>query len=291
MLVLSGTHLGVTIGTMLIGTTYLYLNHDESFDGAGPQQRVGRWSPPTGEFNWCEEDYLYTEHVAEVWNSLTSLAFCIGPALLWGRAAALPTSCLVNLALVAAIGLGSVVFHATLKYEAQLLDELPMLCYISHTVFQLSLESPELQAGSDKRSRRSHVLALCLAAVCAVMLLSDQASLPHRGARLVMVLCFSGCFLWLAFHVASIVAGVDEGRDSHELLTAAYGRTVLVVLIAIFAWMADNLGCRTLRSLPYGLPYPHFHAVPWHFGMSYVTYFLCRLVIARYENEAAARDK
>ena len=73
--------------------------------------------------------------IAEVWNTVTSLFFCIGPMLLWP--ATRDWSMRLNLLLLVAIGLGSAAFHATLQYESQLLDELPMIMYIAHTVAML----------------------------------------------------------------------------------------------------------------------------------------------------------
>ena len=57
--------------------------------------------------------------------------------------------------LVVGIGLGSAAFHATLQYEAQLLDELPMIMYIVHTVAVLSNYAGHRRAvGRFKKKRK-----------------------------------------------------------------------------------------------------------------------------------------
>jgi len=59
-----------------------------------------------------------------------------------------------------------------------------------------------------------------------------------------------------------------------------------VQVIAIMAWVTDNLACKALHSLPFGLPYPQLHATVWHTGMAYVCHCMCRAVLAK----AALRD-
>ena len=118
IILLSGPVLGLIVGSMLCCTTFLYLNHDrESKQWVNMTQREGHWPPPSGDFNWCEPDYVYTPWVTEVLNSVTSLIFCVGPMLLWSQTN--NSEVKLNLALVAAIGLGSVAFHATLHYKAR----------------------------------------------------------------------------------------------------------------------------------------------------------------------------
>ncbi len=141
---LSGPVLGGIVGSMLCVTTFLYLNHDREAkewreaSASTSAQRTGMWPPSTADFNWCEPDYVYTPFVMELWNSLTSLCFVIGPILTWRSAGHWEVR--LNLLLVAGIGLGSAAFHATLQYEAQLLDELPMIFYVAHTTALLARE-------------------------------------------------------------------------------------------------------------------------------------------------------
>ena len=117
---LTGPILGGLVGALLSVTTFLYLNHDRDNKEwvAASQANIGHWPSPTSDFDWCEQNYVYTPWIAELWNTSTSLLFCIGPALLWS--ATDNWSVKLNLLLVVLIGLGSAAFHATLQYEAQL---------------------------------------------------------------------------------------------------------------------------------------------------------------------------
>lgn len=266
VLILSGPVLGVMIASMLCITTTLYLSHDresEPFDVA-VSDRQGYWGKATGDFNWCEPDYLYSPYVVELWNSVTSFAFCVSPVVLWPLA---PSHLRTNLALVMAIGLGSVAFHATLQYWAQLLDEIPMLCYIVHTVTILRLRRCPSRVGA------------ALAVVGGILLGTVRDAAVHQIGRVVMVLGFSASFIFLAFSLAPVCTALDAKLGGKEW-RVRYRWASCAVLASIIAWMLDNMACRELHTLPFGLPYPQLHAMVWHLGMAYVCHTLCSGLLA-----------
>lgn len=88
------------------------------------------WGTHTASIDWCELNYFHSPYLAEFFNTITNL-----PTISWGLYGA--ASCLANglpkryaityLGLTL-IGIGSFGFHASLKWEWQLLDELPMVC-------------------------------------------------------------------------------------------------------------------------------------------------------------------
>ncbi|RAL58580.1 hypothetical protein DID88_003940 [Monilinia fructigena] len=103
----------------------------------------GYWAPVTSTINWCEEDYYATIYSAEIVNTLTNLLFiwlCIKGT----------RNCLKydhdSVFLVAffgygAVGTGSFLFHSTLKYPMQLVDELSMIyttCLMCYATFSFS---------------------------------------------------------------------------------------------------------------------------------------------------------
>ncbi|KAA8566785.1 hypothetical protein EYC84_009885 [Monilinia fructicola] len=83
----------------------------------------GYWAPVTSTINWCEEDYYATIYSAEIVNTLTNLLFiwlCIKGT----------RNCT-----------GSFLFHSTLKYPMQLVDELSMIyttCLMCYATFSFS---------------------------------------------------------------------------------------------------------------------------------------------------------
>jgi len=105
-----------------------------------PPAQPGYWGPITSTLNWCEEDYYATIYSAEIVNTLTNLLFIF--LALKGI-----INCLKHghdqIFLVAFIGYGivgtgSFLFHATLKYPMQLVDELSMIyttCLMNYASF------------------------------------------------------------------------------------------------------------------------------------------------------------
>ncbi|KAI1793116.1 alkaline phytoceramidase [Ganoderma leucocontextum] len=92
------------------------------------------WGPVTATLDWCEVNYQFSRYIAEAANSFSNL-FTIGLAAYGATQSVtekLPPRYLVGYAGFALVGLGSFIFHATLLFEAQLMDELPMVYVASY---------------------------------------------------------------------------------------------------------------------------------------------------------------
>jgi len=79
--------------------------------------------------DWCEPNYVVSEHIAEFQNTISSLAIMVGGLIGAGWAIKYRhhTSLTVFSLLIAFVGFGSALFHGTLLFIPQLLDELPMM--------------------------------------------------------------------------------------------------------------------------------------------------------------------
>lgn len=98
------------------------------------------WGVTSSQANFCEEDYIVTAYIAEFINTLTNLVYIYyayhGVKSNSNRKDAI----LRNLPYlgIAAVGLGSGIFHATLKNYTQWCDDLSMLlavATVTHRVF------------------------------------------------------------------------------------------------------------------------------------------------------------
>src|SRR5271165_4784436 len=101
---------------------------------------AGFWGTPTSTVDWCEVNYAVTPYVCEFFNTLSSLAMVAAGVLgvvLHRRVFDRWT--LSAFGLLGLVGVGSVAFHGTLRFELQMLDELPML-YLVALVAYLILE-------------------------------------------------------------------------------------------------------------------------------------------------------
>jgi hypothetical protein len=83
--------------------------------------------------NWCESDYYHSSYIAEIYNSLTGIFLCLSPILFYHTYKKDYRFCtyifylLDSLKLLFIVGIGTILFHGTLMYVFQLIDELPML--------------------------------------------------------------------------------------------------------------------------------------------------------------------
>jgi dihydroceramidase len=98
----------------------------------------GFWYPHTSTINWCEMKYVVSHYVAEFFNATTALLFfllTVYEIFVTRRNFYLPKRYQINYAWFGLVALGSALFHATLRYEMQLLDELPMLYGMSQGLY------------------------------------------------------------------------------------------------------------------------------------------------------------
>ncbi|KAJ2470577.1 alkaline ceramidase ydc1 [Coemansia sp. RSA 2322] len=96
-----------------------------------PLVNIGFWGDVTSSMDWCEENYEWTPYIAEFFNSWSSLAMVLlGEACARMNPTGNPAFTLLGRS-ITVVGIGSWLFHATLKYSMQMTDELPMLWAVS----------------------------------------------------------------------------------------------------------------------------------------------------------------
>jgi dihydroceramidase len=226
----------------------------------------GFWGPPTATVDWCEANYEHSFYVCEMFNAASSLAMVLAGIFGIGlHRRALEPRFLVAFFAVAIVGLGSIAFHATLRFELQMLDELPMLYSALVMVFILVENGPSRRFGwwFPALLAAHGVFLTCLAAFTRGNL---QFYLFHTS--------FGSLEL---FALLSVYAIHRKSRNPTVRRMFRLGMTSYVTAIAF--WFTDIQACSVLGSLPaYGLPNPQFHAV-WHLLVSCGMYLLT-LVIA-----------
>eukprot|EP00929_Paragymnodinium_shiwhaense_P008574 TRINITY_DN112530_c0_g1_i1.p1 TRINITY_DN112530_c0_g1~~TRINITY_DN112530_c0_g1_i1.p1 ORF type:complete len:296 (+),score=14.49 TRINITY_DN112530_c0_g1_i1:56-943(+) len=87
------------------------------------------WGPATATVDWCEPNYVHNRYVAEMWNTLSCIPMLVVSlrGLYLARKYKLEMRVYLCWAGIGIIGIGSALFHATLKWTGQVLDELPMI--------------------------------------------------------------------------------------------------------------------------------------------------------------------
>eukprot|EP01137_Pigoraptor_chileana_P008171 Opistho-2@54641 len=87
------------------------------------------WGNVTATIDWCEENYVASPYIAEFWNTVSNMLmvflalFGFKKFVDYGVERRFAMSYLALMT----VGVGSTLFHGTLLYEMQLLDELPMI--------------------------------------------------------------------------------------------------------------------------------------------------------------------
>jgi len=102
---------------------------------------VGYWGPRTSAVDWCEPNYTYSFYIAEFFNTITSLPaalFALRGLYLTYKYGYDTRFFVINM-MVGMVGIGSALFHGTLLYTGQILDELPMV-YTSLSLLYAVLE-------------------------------------------------------------------------------------------------------------------------------------------------------
>lgn len=100
-------------------TSHLSVDHD-----------AGYWGPTDALVDWCEANYAVTQFIAEFYNTVSSfplillsvIAVAVG---VMGKR--LEMRFLVTFLSLGFVGVGSALFHATMRYWGQLFDEVPMM--------------------------------------------------------------------------------------------------------------------------------------------------------------------
>lgn len=94
-----------------------------------PEKDNGYWGIPTSTIDWCEENYVVSPYIAEALNTLTNSVFIALAAFSIYHAyknKLEPRFIFIGTGFML-VGIGSWLFHMTLRYHFQLLDELPMI--------------------------------------------------------------------------------------------------------------------------------------------------------------------
>ncbi|KAF9112263.1 Alkaline ceramidase 3 [Mortierella sp. AM989] len=97
--------------------------------------KIGYWSPNTASVDWCENNYVVSYYIAEFWNTISSLFIILLGELGLYLCPTKERRFKVAFRTISIVGIGSTLFHGTLRHKMQLLDELPMIYAATALVF------------------------------------------------------------------------------------------------------------------------------------------------------------
>lgn len=207
----------------------------------------GFWGKGTSTIDWCEENYVVSHYVAEAVNTVSNAVF-IGLAFyaMYGVVKNQFERRFFIVALgFATVGIGSWMFHMTLLYEYQLLDELPMI-YATCVPFWNVFSYGKSRWGS---LRVGLEIAAAAAILTAVYLHYGDPTIHQAGYAILNVIVISKSVSLTYKHV-------------HDPVARKHLNSTLVIGLASFLsgyalWNLDIHLCNTWRATrrEIGIPY------------------------------------
>lgn len=212
-----------------------------------PVPEPGFWGEPTSTIDWCEENYVVTNYIAEIVNTVTNAAFILlaGFSLIKVITQRIETRFLLVAIGFITVGFGSWMFHMSLLYEYQLLDELPMI-YATCVPYWIVFEWGKSRARSIRIACEISAFAIILT----VVYLYNRNPSIHQTAYGILT---GVVMLKSHFLVKEHVKDVEARKVLNTLII--WGLAYIVA--GYFLWNMDIHFCSTWRSLRrfIGLPY------------------------------------
>ncbi|KAI8150128.1 ceramidase [Fennellomyces sp. T-0311] len=227
------------------------------------------WGAPTSTIDWCEENYVVSRYIAEFFNTTTNLGFLLlGIFGIYNTIAnKFSKSFVIAHLAVMFVGIGSWLFHMTLQYEMQLLDELPMIYAASVMVYEIFEIHPQKRYGIK----------------LPIFLVAYSAFVTYSYIIINNPLYHQVCYGLLVFTV--VFRSVYVGRKIPSAYSA-YEKVWMTRLLWIAAscfggafavWNVDNAFCASLRGWRaiVGLPLAAISELHgwWHIGTGLGVYY------------------
>ncbi|KAF8971698.1 ceramidase [Flammula alnicola] len=239
-------------------------------------QKQGIYGPVTATLDWCELNHQFSPYVAEMANTLSNL-FTVGLAVCGYREVmkeGLPQRYGAGYMGVALVGIGSFFFHATLLFEAQLADELPMIYVGSMSLFLLFDNQP----GFGLHKTRTRVLIALLALFDVLFTWSYMINRNPVYHQII----FASLVISTALRITYILQHTDAAHripDKKKLAIANFFTTGAILFALGFGvWNLDNIFCHTLTRWKVAVGWPVAFLLEghswWHVLTGLGTYYM-----------------
>lgn len=226
----------------------------------------GFWGPPTSTIDWCEANYEHTPYVCELFNTVSSVAMVmVGLLGLVLHRRLLERRFLAAFLVVVLVGVGSIAFHATLRFELQLLDELPMLYSALILVYILM----------ENQAKPRFGIWFPLALVAHGVLVTALTAFTRGPLQFYLFHASFGSLEFFALYRVFRLYRRSQSRAARRLFV--FG--MFAYASALVCWFTDLRACHFLSvTLPsFGVPNPQLHAI-WHLLVSAGLYLLVVLI-------------
>ena len=229
---------------------------------------IGYWGKPTSTLDWCEKNYVVNYYMAEFWNTITNLSMIITPiyGLISAYQQGIERRYMICYALLLLTGIGSWMFHMTLLFEMQLMDEVPMVWGGAFMLYSLYRARNSYEEGG----KWVGISLLLYSIVVTVAYLFNKNAVFHE-------------FMYGVLVTGIVLLAVKYNYLHYKKATSPLFYSGLVLYgVGFFLWNIDNNFCpqitdvreNTLGSntaLRFLSPLTQLHGW-WHLMAGYATY-------------------
>lgn len=227
------------------------------------KQMDGYWHPVTSMIDWCESNYTHSYYIAEFWNTISNLAYILlGSYGIYKNKYAEKRFKIAFSSLIL-VGIGSALFHGTLKWFTQLCDEISMFIG-SITVLYILIEHRNIK---PKYHYLPHILTL-------VTVIFSWLYIQFR-----LVILFQT--VWISITIIIFIMFYKLVKPFGTIKKRCYFNILIIFGISALCWLADYMLCYHLPIIQV----VQLHSFAWHLGTAYVSYSImneCLVLRYRY---------
>ncbi|KAI5783985.1 ceramidase [Pyronema domesticum] len=233
-------------------------------------EQVSHWGPVTSTVNFCEQDYYVTPYIAEFINTLSNFLYIVLAAYGISKSPSRDKVVLWSYGLMGFVGVGSTLFHGSLKFSTQMMDELGMV-YATATALYSILTI-------DLRQWSRWLAMFLFTSMAMLTVVHCNATEPS-----IQRLCFTTMIYGTFIRCYMLIKRVKDERVRKEMKTIAKVGTGFYITGTLI-WMFDEMRCQDLKNirdvvgLPWGLV---FEAHGWWHVLTAVGVY-CYLVFVEY---------
>jgi hypothetical protein len=239
--------------------------------------------------DWCEKNYIHSDYIAEYYNSLTGACLIISSFICLHKFQ--HPKLVISQLLLLLVGVGTILFHGTLLYIWQLLDEIPMLLIV---IEYLKIVYPK-NASENENASKNVYRFYPGGARPALVRQNAQRNLNSRSGKVcgpnlyyvfipiivgsyfintnLQIICFQGVFIGYTLLTLKGLRNVNIPKNKKN------NKIGLALLISSsLIWSIENNFCK------YYPDYIQLHAV-WHIltsiGMYYINMIMFNILVFR----------
>ncbi|KIY49071.1 alkaline phytoceramidase [Fistulina hepatica ATCC 64428] len=248
--------------------------------------RIGVYGPVTATLDWCEPNHMFSPHIAEMANTLSNL-YTISISVL-GLANTLrehlPQRFLLGYLGIAFVGIGSFIFHATLLWGAQLMDELPMIYVAALSLWMISEDGEGFTDSKQSQEKQaSNNYGMSARAITSLLLFDVLFTASYYAYRnpVYHQCVFASLLLSLIYRVASAIRTSNVHpipADLRRTITRLFASGAALFAFGFLIWNLDNVFCPTLTRYKQAVGWPGAFLLEghswWHIFTGAGTYYM-----------------